>query len=85
MRSVALAGCLAFVTSLVLNQSPSLTTDAATALAKDKAGIIQAAFLFGWAELVLIRAASLGAISTTFAEYFTRVLGHDPSVEPYAG
>jgi hypothetical protein len=28
------------------------------------------AFLFGWAELVLIRAASLGAISTTFSEYF---------------
>src|SRR5688572_30410026 len=30
------------------------------------------AFLFGWSELVLIRAASLGAISTTFAEYFFR-------------
>src|SRR5688572_575114 len=29
-----------------------------------------AAFLFGWAELAVIRAASLGAISTTFAEYF---------------
>jgi APA family basic amino acid/polyamine antiporter len=41
------------------------------------------AFLFGWAELTLIRAASLGAISTTFAEYFLRVLGYDPSVEPY--
>jgi basic amino acid/polyamine antiporter, APA family len=41
------------------------------------------AFLFGWAELVLIRAASLGAISTTFAEYFLRVLGFDPSTEPY--
>ena len=37
------------------------------------------AFLFGWAELVLIRAASLGAISTTFSEYFLRVLGYDPS------
>ena len=43
-----------------------------------------AAFLFGWAELVLIRAASLGAISTTFAEYFIRVLGHDPSQAPYS-
>jgi amino acid transporter len=42
------------------------------------------AFLFGWAELVLIRAASLGAISTTFTEYFLRVLGFDPSVRPYA-
>lgn len=40
---------LPFVASLVLNQSPGLTTDAATAIAKDKAGIIQAAFLFGWA------------------------------------
>ena len=27
------------------------------------------AFLFGWAELVVIRAAALGAISTVFAEY----------------
>jgi amino acid transporter len=43
------------------------------------------AFLFGWSELVLIRAASLGAISTTFAEYLIRVLGHDPSVAPYSG
>jgi len=42
-----------------------------------------AAFLFGWAELTLIRAASLGAISTTFAEYFMRVLGYEPAVEPY--
>ncbi|MDB4914961.1 MAG: putative permease [Gemmatimonadetes bacterium] len=41
------------------------------------------AFLFGWSELTLIRAASLGAISTTFAEYFLRVLGYDPSVAPY--
>jgi APA family basic amino acid/polyamine antiporter len=44
----------------------------------------RAAFLFGWSELVLIRAASLGAISTTFAEYLLRVLGHEPSIEPYA-
>ncbi len=41
------------------------------------------AFLFGWSELVIIRAAALGAISTTFAEYFLRVLGHDTSVAPY--
>src|SRR5215213_6726563 len=32
-----------------------------------------AAFLFGWAEFAVIRAASLGAISTTFAEYCLRV------------
>jgi basic amino acid/polyamine antiporter, APA family len=42
------------------------------------------AFLFGWAELVLIRAASLGAISTTFSEYLLRVLGFDPGVKPYS-
>jgi amino acid transporter len=42
------------------------------------------AFLFGWSELVLIRAASLGAISTTFSEYFLRVLGYDPAVAPYS-
>jgi amino acid transporter len=41
------------------------------------------AFLFGWAELVIIRAAALGAIATTFAEYFLRVLGFDPAVAPY--
>jgi basic amino acid/polyamine antiporter, APA family len=42
-----------------------------------------AAFLFGWAELVIIRAAALGAISITFAEYFLRVLGFDPTRPPY--
>ena len=42
------------------------------------------AFLFGWAELVIIRAASLGAISTTFAEYLLRVLGYDPGLAPYS-
>ncbi|HXY30622.1 MAG TPA: amino acid permease [Gemmatimonadaceae bacterium] len=42
------------------------------------------AFLFGWSELVVIRAAALGAISTTFAEYLLRVLGYDPTVEPTA-
>lgn len=42
-----------------------------------------AAFLFGWSELVIIRAAALGAISTTFAEYLLRVLGYNPEVAPY--
>ncbi|HEX2779460.1 MAG TPA: amino acid permease, partial [Gemmatimonadaceae bacterium] len=42
------------------------------------------AFLFGWSELVVIRAASLGAVSSTFAAYFLRFLGHDPAKEPYA-
>jgi len=43
------------------------------------------AFLFGWAELAIIRAAALGAIATTFAEYFLRGLGFNPSVPPYDG
>ena len=42
------------------------------------------AFLFGWAEFVIIRAASLGAVSTTFAEYALRVRGYDPLVKPYS-
>src|SRR5256714_9634970 len=42
------------------------------------------AFLFGWSELVIIRAAALGAISTTFSEYLVRVLGHDPRIAPYS-
>jgi amino acid transporter len=41
------------------------------------------AFLFGWSELVIIRAAALGATSTTFSEYLLRALGHDPRVVPY--
>ena len=37
-----------------------------------------AAFLLGWGQLVMIRAASLGAIAITFSEYMHRVLGIDP-------
>ncbi len=40
------------------------------------------AFLFGWSELVIIRAASLGAIAITFAEYAYRVAGYDPTTAP---
>jgi amino acid transporter len=36
------------------------------------------AFLFGWAQLVVIRAAALGAIATTFAEYACRLAGGPP-------
>src|SRR5918911_3783446 len=43
------------------------------------------AFLFGWAELVMIRAAALGAVATTFAEYALRMRGYDPSRAPYDG
>src|SRR5262249_38389323 len=33
------------------------------------------AFLFGWAELTIIRASALGAIATVFAEYLLRMIG----------
>ena len=36
------------------------------------------AFLYGWAQAVLIRAAALGGISSVFGEYFLRVFGFDP-------
>lgn len=40
------------------------------------------AFLYGWAQLVLIRAAALGGISSVFGEYFMRVFGLDPIAHP---
>ena len=39
----------------------------------------RAAFLFGWAELVLIRASALGGIAVVFGEYLLRSLGIDPA------
>jgi APA family basic amino acid/polyamine antiporter len=39
-----------------------------------------AGFLFGWSELVLIRASANGAISTVFSEYLLRLIGYDPAV-----
>src|SRR4029450_5539849 len=41
-----------------------------------------AGFLYGWAQLVLIRAAALGGISSVFGEYFLRVVGIDPAAHP---
>jgi APA family basic amino acid/polyamine antiporter len=41
-------------------------------------------FLFGWAELVLIRASAVGAISTVFGEYFLRSIGIDPAAHELA-
>jgi len=38
-----------------------------------------AGFLFGWSELVLIRASATGAVATVFSEYLQRSLGYDPS------
>ena len=39
-----------------------------------------AGFLFGWSELVLIRASANGAISTVFSEYLFRSIGYDTVV-----
>jgi APA family basic amino acid/polyamine antiporter len=35
-------------------------------------------FLFGWGQISMIRAASLGGIAITFSEYFFRVMGYNP-------
>src|SRR5688572_7174841 len=43
-----------------------------------------AGFLFGWSELVLIRASSAGAISTVFSEYLLRSIGYDQAKYPAA-
>jgi len=40
----------------------------------------RAAFLFGWSELVLIRASALGGIAVVFGEYLLRSIGIDPTV-----
>src|SRR5712691_1106616 len=40
------------------------------------------AFVFGWSELVLIRASALGGIAVVFGEYLLRSIGVDP-VEHY--
>jgi amino acid transporter len=41
-----------------------------------------AGFLFGWSELVLIRASAAGASATVFAEYLLRSIGIDPAARP---
>jgi len=38
------------------------------------------AFVYGWSQLVLIRAAALGGISSVFGEYCLRVFGVDPAL-----
>jgi basic amino acid/polyamine antiporter, APA family len=43
-----------------------------------------AAFLFGWSQLTILRAAGLGGIAITFGEYFVRLCGKDPGAEPYS-
>ena len=44
------------------------------------------AFLYGWSQVVMIRAAALGGISTVFGDYFLRVFGiipDDPFLSRY--
>ena len=43
-----------------------------------------AGFLFGWTQLTLIRAASLGAVATVFSEYSLRSFGYPPDQHPHA-
>lgn len=43
-----------------------------------------AGFLFGWSELVLIRASAAGAISTVCSEYLLRSAGYDPAAHDVA-
>ena len=43
-----------------------------------------AGFLFGWSELVLIRASATGAISKVFSEYLLRSMGYDPAAHGIA-
>jgi amino acid transporter len=43
-----------------------------------------AAFLFGWSELVLIRASALGGMSIVFGEYGLRTFGIDPATHVMA-
>src|SRR5437867_4152439 len=43
-----------------------------------------AGFLFGWSELVLIRASALGGIAVVFGEYLLRSFGIDPSEHVFA-
>jgi amino acid transporter len=42
------------------------------------------AFLFGWSELVLIRANALGGIAVVFGEYLLRSVGVDPNAHSIA-
>ena len=40
------------------------------------------AFLFGWAQLVLVRASATGGIASVFGAYALRSLGYDPAEHP---
>ena len=77
-------GMLALCGALSLSEVASAfpRTGGVYAFVKEGFGRLPA-FLFGWAEITVIRAASVGAIAITFAEYFLRASGINPAVAPY--
>ncbi len=79
-----IAGIFALCGALTLAEVASILprTGGFYAFLRDGWGRLPA-FLFGWSQLVMVRATALGAIAITFAEYFLRVLGYDPTVPPY--
>lgn len=72
--------CGALTLAEVASEVPK--TGGIYAFLKDAWGRLPA-FLFGWIQLTVVRAAALGAISITFAEYFWRVWGVDPTTAPW--
>src|SRR5689334_10348493 len=85
MASVwVMGGLLALCGALSLSEIASAfpRTGGVYAFVKEGFGRVPA-FMFGWAEVSVIRASSVAAISITFAEYFLRVIGINPAVAPY--
>jgi APA family basic amino acid/polyamine antiporter len=82
MASVwVMGGLLALCGALSLSEVASAfpRTGGVYAFVKEGFGRLPA-FMFGWAEVTVIRASSVGAIAITFAEYFLRSIGIDPAV-----
>jgi amino acid transporter len=79
-----MGGMLALCGALSLSEIASAypRTGGVYAFVKEGFGRLPA-FLFGWAEVTVIRAASVGAIAITFAEYFLRAIGINPTIAPY--
>jgi APA family basic amino acid/polyamine antiporter len=75
-------GLLALCGALSLSEAASAfpRTGGVYAFVKEGFGKLPA-FMFGWAEVTVIRASSVGAIAITFAEYFLRSIKVDPSTE----
>ena len=78
-----MGGLLALCGALSLSEIASAypRTGGVYAFVKEGFGRLPA-FMFGWAEVTVIRAASVGAIAITFAEYFLRAIGINPAIAP---